>query len=133
MPDIMPHVSRLKLPPLDLGKESLGERLARLRKERSFTQTELAEKMGILQNLVSAYERGRLRLSADMAIRFANVLAVSVDQLLGIKNVKTPDRVRDTKLWRRFTQVEKLSADQRKPIIQVIDSFLEREKLKKTG
>jgi hypothetical protein len=42
----MPRVSRLKLPPLDLGGESLGERVARLRNEREFTQMELAEEVG---------------------------------------------------------------------------------------
>ena len=128
----MPRVSRLKLPPLDLGKEPPGERLARLRKEHGFTQTELAEKMGILQNLVSAYERGRLRLSAEMAIRFAKTLGVSTDQLLGVEAIKTNGKSKDTKLWRRFSQMEKLPRAQRKPIIQVIDSFLEREKLKQT-
>ena len=132
MIDTMPHVSRLKLPPLDLGEESPGERLARLRKERGFTQTELAEKMGILQNLVSAYERGRLRLSAEMAIRFAKTLGISTDQLLGVEEIKTNGKSRDTKLWRRFAQMEKLPKSQRKPIMQVIDSFLEREKLKQS-
>jgi hypothetical protein len=41
--------------------------------------------------------------------------------------------VRDTKLWRRFSQVEKLPNPERKQIVQVIDAFLEREKLKKAS
>ena len=40
----MPRVSRLKLPPIP-AKESIGERVARIRKERGFTQVELAEKL----------------------------------------------------------------------------------------
>jgi len=32
-------------------------------------------------------------------------------------------------LWRRFSQLEKLPSAQRKPIVQVIDAFLEREKM----
>lgn len=43
MPFEMAKKSRLKLPPLKFGEdESLGERIARLRKERSITQQELA-------------------------------------------------------------------------------------------
>lgn len=52
----MPRVSRLKLPPIPT-KESIGERVARIRKERGFTQVELAEKIGVIQSIVSAIER----------------------------------------------------------------------------
>ena len=44
----MPRVSKLSLPPLDLGKESIGQRASRLRRESGFTQVELAEKIGIV-------------------------------------------------------------------------------------
>jgi hypothetical protein len=36
--------------------------------------------------------------------------------------------VRDTRLWRRFSQVEKLPPAERKPIVQVIDAFLKGKK-----
>jgi hypothetical protein len=42
-------------------------------------------------------------------------------------------RSRDTRLWRRFSQVEKLPNQQRKQIAQILDAFLEREKLKKAS
>ena len=77
----MPRVSRLKLPPLP-AKESIGERVARIRKERGFTQVELAEKIGVIQSIVSAIERDVLKLSAEMAIRFALALEVTTDDLL---------------------------------------------------
>jgi len=48
--DIMPRVSKFKLAPLQLGKETLGERIARLRKEKGYTQVELAQKIGINQS-----------------------------------------------------------------------------------
>jgi transcriptional regulator with XRE-family HTH domain len=70
----MPCVSRLKLPPIEPGGESMGERVARLRKERGFTQVELAEKVGIIQTIVSAIETNVLKLSAEMAVRFAMAL-----------------------------------------------------------
>jgi ribosome-binding protein aMBF1 (putative translation factor) len=44
----MPKVSKLKLPPLDLGEETLGQRIARLRKGRGISQVELAGKIGIV-------------------------------------------------------------------------------------
>jgi transcriptional regulator with XRE-family HTH domain len=76
----MPQVSRLDLPPLDSGGETLGERIARTRKERGYTQSELADKIEISQSIVSAIER---KLSAEMAVRFALALDVSLDELPG--------------------------------------------------
>lgn len=57
--------------------------------------------------------------------RVAKALGVSTDQLLGVELVKKNGGVRDTRLWRRFSQVEKLPPAQRKPIIQVLDAFLQ--------
>ena len=60
----MPRVSELSLPPLNWGKESIGQRVAHIRQERGFTQVELAAKTGVLQTLVTDYETDRLRLTA---------------------------------------------------------------------
>jgi len=78
----MPGVSKLSLPPIEWDKETIGERVARIRKERGYTQVELAGKIGILQTLVTDYENNRLRLSAEMAVRFALALDVWLDELL---------------------------------------------------
>lgn len=39
----------------------------------------------------------------------------------------------DTRLWRRFKHVEKLPAKERRELLQLIDAFLEREKLRGNG
>ena len=49
----MPKASKLTRMPLPPGDETPGRRLARIRRERGFTQTELAEKTGLIQTLVS--------------------------------------------------------------------------------
>jgi DNA-binding XRE family transcriptional regulator len=48
----MPRKSKLKLPALRLGEVSVGQRIARIRKERGYTQNELAERIGSIQALV---------------------------------------------------------------------------------
>ena len=72
----------IKKPPLDFGGETLGERLARFRKQRGYTQAELAQKVGIGQVLVSAYETDRRQFSAQRAVRFALALDASMDEFL---------------------------------------------------
>ena len=86
----MPQKSKLDLPPIDLGEESIGERIATIRKQKGFTQKILAEKMGLLNYLISDYERGRRRLYDEMVARFAVALEVSSDYLLGLTNNPEP-------------------------------------------
>lgn len=120
----MPKTSRLKLPPLDLGDETIGQRIARLRKERGYTQEELSEKMGIIQALVSDYERDKLRLHAEMVIRFAQALEVTTDELLGIRAAKENGRKSSLKLVRRLKRIEELPSAQQKTLLKTIDTFL---------
>ncbi len=120
----MPRASRLKPAPVLQGDESLGERLARLRKERGFTQKELAAKTGLIQALISDYERGKLRLNAQMVLRFSAALEVTTDELLqpgGPKPVRKPSR----KVLRRLEQIEALPSPQQTVLLKTIDTFLE--------
>jgi transcriptional regulator with XRE-family HTH domain len=126
----MPPKSKLKLPPIDLGKETLGERLARLRKERGYTQVELAEKIGTIQVIVSNYERDRLRMHAEMVARFAKALDVTADVLLGLQK----DRARKNgngrppkiprRILRRVEQIEGLPSHHQRALLKTIDTFL---------
>lgn len=63
----MPRPMKTHLPPLPQNIGAVGERIAQLRKERGYTQKELAEKIGIERPLLTDYEIGRLRLSDEIA------------------------------------------------------------------
>src|ERR1017187_4403409 len=102
---VMPKASRLRLAPLPPSDESPGERLARIRKERGFTQKEMAEKTGLIQALVSDYERGKLRLNAETIIRFATALEVTTDDLLQPSG-PPPARKPSRKVLRRLEPIE---------------------------
>jgi transcriptional regulator with XRE-family HTH domain len=105
--------------------ETQGQRLARLRKERGWTQVELAERLGIIQALISDYERGKLRLNADMVVRFANALEVTTDELLHPKESKRPLRRKPSlRLQRRMEKIEKLPPHQQNYLLKTIDGFL---------
>ncbi len=120
----MPRISRLKLPPLELGGETIGERVARLRKERGYTQMELAEKVGIIQTIVSAIETNALKLSAEMAIRFALALEVSTDDLLMPPVKKRRSRQPSRKVLRRLELIETLPSHQQQTVLKTIDAML---------
>ncbi|HEX4038696.1 MAG TPA: helix-turn-helix transcriptional regulator [Acidobacteriaceae bacterium] len=121
----MPTRSKLKLKPVDMGDESLGQRLARLRKERGWTQKQIAERTGLIQELVSNYETDKLRLNADMILRFAEVLEVSTDELLrGSKSTVAAKKQPSIKLVRRMEQIEALPLYEQRALLTTIDKFL---------
>jgi transcriptional regulator with XRE-family HTH domain len=107
------------------GQETLGQRLARIRKEQGFTQQQLAERTGLIQVLISDYEHGKLRLTAEMAVRFADVLGVSTDDLLRRKKgAATSRRQPSLKLLRRMEQIENLPPYRQRALLTTIDGFL---------
>lgn len=122
----MPRKSRLKLSPVSFGNETLGQRLARIRKERGLTQNDMAERTGLTQVLVSDYERDRLRLSAEMAIRFVEALGISTEELLRPrkKSAAAPAQQPSLKLLRRMERIEKLPLYRQRALLTTIDQFL---------
>ena len=121
----MPRVSRLKLPPLEIDQKTIGQRLARIRKQKGLTQKTLAEKMGLIQALVSAYELGKIRLNAEMVIRFAKALEVSADEILGLKNNGGGKENPSLRLIRRINRIESLPPARQKTVLKAIDFMLD--------
>lgn len=63
--------------------ERIGQRLARLRRERGVTQAELAEKLHFTYQAVSNWERGVTEPDIDTILRLCEFFGVSADELLG--------------------------------------------------
>jgi len=117
---IMP---KRKIPTTE-NRESFGDRLAKLRYAAGYSQRALAAELGISQRMIAYYEGETEYPPAHLLPLLAKALGVTADQLLGMEKAETNGRTRDTRLWRRFTQVERLPVNQRKPILQFIDAML---------
>ena len=65
----------------EMQSNRIGNLLAGARLKANLSQAQLAEKLGIRQNMISDYERGKRRLSPAMAKRIANILHVKVDRI----------------------------------------------------
>jgi transcriptional regulator with XRE-family HTH domain len=123
----MPKKSKLTLTPIASDEETLGQRLARVRKEHGLSQVALAERTGLIQVLVSDYERGKLRMPAEMAIRFAEALGVTTDELLQPRKKSSAEKMTkqpSIRLVRRMEQIESLPLYQQRALLTTIDAFL---------
>jgi transcriptional regulator with XRE-family HTH domain len=125
----MTRSARQQINTAPASDESFGVRLARIRKEHGFTQVELAEKVGMIQALISDYELDKLRPYADIVARFARALDVSADQLLGVAPVaKTNDVGQNRRFLRRIKAVDKLPKRDQDALLRTIDAFLAARK-----
>ena len=105
---------------------ALGQRLAKIRKQRGLSQEELARRVGAIQVVISDYENGKTRLYAETAVRFAKALDVPVQELLqvskpvAVATAPVPSR----KLLRRMEQIERLPMYQQRVLLTTIDTFI---------
>lgn len=68
----------------------IGRRIHEIRKERDLSQMDLADKTGLSVSYVSMIENGRRKVSLDALIRIANILGVTVDEMLNGNQMYNP-------------------------------------------
>ncbi len=67
----------------EMQKNRIGNLLAGARLKAGFTQAQLAARLGIRQNMISDYERGRRPVSPSMARRLSKVLKIRPERMAG--------------------------------------------------
>lgn len=108
-------------------EETIGQRLARLRKEKGLTQVELAERLKINQSMMSDYERDVIRLHGELIVQLTGILGVSADELLGLKaDAKKNGTVKNRRLQRQVQAVDKLSKRDQQAVLRTIEAFLSK-------
>ena len=68
-----------------------GNNLKTLRLNAGWTQSQLAQKLGITKSVISAYETGIHLPSYDILIHIAKIFKVSTDYLLGLEKTQEID------------------------------------------
>jgi transcriptional regulator with XRE-family HTH domain len=96
------------------------EHLALLRKEKSLTQPQLAEKIGVHVAQVRRYEAGTSQPTLDVIRNMALALGVSADELLFAKDERGPDE----SLKLQFEAVSRFDPESKKVVQQVLDSMI---------
>lgn len=107
-----------------------SQHLAKLRKAAGYTQQELADEIGATRRQIAYYETESAHPPANLLVELAQALNVTADELLGLEPTKATPKA-SSRLERRLKQIEKLGPKPRKQIIQLIDTFIEAEQLKR--
>ena len=102
----------------------LGQRIAKARNDADLTQQQLAERLGILQPQLASYEVGRRRVPVSLLPQIAETLAVSLDELIGKKDVQPAKRGPAPKLQQQIERIQQLPRSKQRFVIEMLDTVL---------
>ena len=90
-----------------------GERIKKLRKQKTLTQEQLAKRLWVTKSIISAYESGSKYPSLDMLIKLSQIFNVSTDYLLGINK-------------KQYIDISNLNENQIEIIKKIIEEFINK-------
>ncbi len=102
----------------------------RLRKERGWTQAEVAEKISISVGQVKKYEKGDSTPNLNILAKIATVFGVSADDFVFGEGKTIAQSKLDHELLKRFEMLADLDQKDRDAILLVIDSIIAKHRLK---
>ncbi len=110
----------------------LGKRLTQLRKDREFTQAEVARVLGVAQQTVFAIELGDRRVRVDWVPKLARLYGVTTDELLSISSAvpPTPKQRISQAMVRHAATIGRLGRGERSFILKLAEHYALRRNLR---
>lgn len=110
---------------------SFGQHLKHIRKAKGISQGQLAELMELDPSHVSRYERDQTQPSISVAIKFAKVLDVSLNELAyGSEEQFIQDSIEDTELLELFKQLKGLPKEDLQAVKRMLNAFVFQKDVK---
>jgi transcriptional regulator with XRE-family HTH domain len=111
-----------------------SQNLVKFRKERGFSQQDLAKLTGLTQRMITYYETEAVKPPVDKIEIIAKALNVSINKLLGISeptNIQNELIQIDSRSLKKIRTILSLPKHQRHIIYSMADSFSKQNKEKK--
>lgn len=106
---------------------NISKRIVEIRKEKDWSQTDLATNSGVSREMIGKYERGDASPSIDAAKRIADAFGVSLDYLVG----EGSNAAFDKATVKRLQDIQRLSAQEKEHIYAMLDAFLLKASIQK--
>ena len=94
--------------------------LSNLRKEKKWSQADLATQSGVSREMISKYERGIAIPSVDAAKKIADAFEVSLDYLVG----EGINAAFDKKTLERLQAIQSMNPNFKEHLFSIIDSVI---------
>lgn len=103
--------------------KAFGQRMKDFRKQKKWTQKELADKLDIRFSQLNKYESGLHIPPVDKLIQIAELFETTIDYLL-TGNRTEEIALRNSKIMERFKALEDFPALDQETVINVIDAMI---------
>lgn len=109
---------------------TLGKKIAQLRKSKGWTQTQLAENVGVHPSHITRWERDKNQPSASTLNDLAKCFEVTVEELTRNPSKRyLQESIKDEELLMQFKKIQGLDESDRMTIMHVIEAFLVKKKM----
>lgn len=107
-------------------ERDVGKRIQELRKSKKMTQAELAERLGLSTNHMSALERGQYNIKLELLVLIMNELECTADDLF-CDSIKYGYKVKASRL---SDQIEKLPQDEQDRLLELVEMYIKTSRKK---
>jgi transcriptional regulator with XRE-family HTH domain len=105
---------------------NISHRISALRKEKNWSQGELAQKIEASREIIGKYERGENMPSIEMLSKMSKAFGVTVDFLMG----ESENASFDKKVVDRINDIQKMDVETQNILFNVIDTYVQNYKTK---
>ncbi|MFC0138836.1 helix-turn-helix domain-containing protein [Erwinia mallotivora] len=109
-----------------MDMSAFAERLRLLREARNLSQVRLAELLNVDPRVYNRWEKGVSAPHLDSVVSIADVLQVSMDELVGRKSVSDEVKVHNHTLHALWQKADLLPDTDQQALIAVLDSFVKK-------
>ncbi len=105
----------------------MGSTIVRLRKQKNWSQDELATAIGSSRAMIGKYERNENTPSIEVAISMAKAFDVPLDYLIGNGKFTAFDK----NMLQRLEDFEHLDPNTKNKVLDILDTFIRDAKARK--
>jgi transcriptional regulator with XRE-family HTH domain len=108
-------------------RPEFGQRMAEARERAGLTQTELAKKLGVTQQVVAAWERRVIALRPEQIKSIVQAINTTADYLIGITENWKGSKGPSGKVRHVFEQISKLPRRQQQKVVEFVEAFVQHK------
>jgi transcriptional regulator with XRE-family HTH domain len=116
-------------PYTEVDMEQFQESLRELRERRGLTQARLAELLEVSPRGYNRWETGAAAPRLDTLVKIAEILNVTLDELVGRTEPTSQVVIQNPKLHALYREIDGLSDEDQQALVILLDSLIKRSQM----
>ncbi len=112
----------------ELSRMTLGQKISYLRKQRDWTQEELAGKISVHSRHITRLERDKMKPSSATMAQLAEAFEVAPEQLIGTK-ITSKEKIGDPQLSSAVQMVYELDPEDQTMVVRFVQALFAKKRM----